>query len=104
MPDAARPPGRLMPIAWPLHAAAARAPPTACSSTPASPSATRRAIIPYLHDLGVTHLYASPLLAARPGSTHGYDIIDHGRLNPEIGTEDDFDALGRRAAASAAWA
>ena len=37
-------------------------------------------------DLGITHCYASPYLKARPGSTHGYDIIDHGRLNPEIGT------------------
>ena len=44
------------------------------------------------------------LLAAQPGSTHGYDVIDHGRLNPEIGTDDEFDRLGRRPCASAAWA
>src|SRR3954462_13770442 len=50
------------------------------------------AIVPYLHDLGVTHLYASPYLKARPGSTHGYDVIDHCSLNPELGTEADYDA------------
>jgi (1->4)-alpha-D-glucan 1-alpha-D-glucosylmutase len=43
-------------------------------------------VVPYLHDLGITHCYASPYLKARPGSTHGYDIIDHASLNPEIGT------------------
>src|SRR5207248_6250435 len=51
------------------------------------------ALVPYFHALGVTHLYASPLLTARPGSTHGYDILDHDRLNPEIGTEADLAAL-----------
>ena len=50
------------------------------------------AIVPYLHDLGVTHLYASPYLKARPGSTHGYDVIDHCMLNPELGSEADYDA------------
>jgi len=49
-------------------------------------------IAPYLRELGVTHCYASPYLKARPGSTHGYDIVDHGSLNPEIGSEDDFNA------------
>lgn len=43
--------------------------------------------IPYLKALGVSHLYSSPYLRARPGSTHGYDIIDHGALNPEVGDE-----------------
>ena len=52
-----------------------------------------RAIVPYLHDLGISHIYASPLLKARRGSTHGYDIVDHRSLNPEIGGEADFDAL-----------
>jgi (1->4)-alpha-D-glucan 1-alpha-D-glucosylmutase len=51
------------------------------------------ALVPYLHDLGVTHLYASPYLQSRPGSTHGYDITNHQRLNAEIGTEEDYDAL-----------
>ena len=47
-------------------------------------------LVPYLHALGVSHVYASSYLKARPGSTHGYDIIDHNALNPEIGTPDDF--------------
>ncbi len=51
------------------------------------------AIVDYLADLGISHVYASPILAARPGSTHGYDIVDHNRLNPELGTQADFDAL-----------
>src|SRR3954471_18055969 len=51
------------------------------------------AIVPYLAELGVTHLYASPYLRATPGSTHGYDVIDHNRLNPEVGTEQDYLAL-----------
>jgi (1->4)-alpha-D-glucan 1-alpha-D-glucosylmutase len=50
-------------------------------------------LVPYLASLGVSHIYASPIMEARPGSTHGYDIIDHNRLNPEIGTEADFRAL-----------
>ncbi len=49
-------------------------------------------IVPYLARLGVTHLYASPYLKARPGSTHGYDVIDHCSLNPEVGTPADFEA------------
>ena len=48
-------------------------------------------IVPYLAALGVSHCYASPFLRARPGSTHGYDIIDHNKLNPEIGTDEDFE-------------
>jgi (1->4)-alpha-D-glucan 1-alpha-D-glucosylmutase len=48
-----------------------------------------RKIVDYLHSLGVTHVYASPYLKARPGSTHGYDIVDHNCLNPEIGTEEE---------------
>ncbi|MCE9547507.1 MAG: malto-oligosyltrehalose synthase [Planctomycetia bacterium] len=50
-------------------------------------------IVSYLRDLGITHVYASPYLKARPGSTHGYDITDHHALNPEIGSEEDFAAL-----------
>ncbi len=52
-----------------------------------------RAIVPYLADLGISDCYVSPILMARPGSMHGYDICDHGRLNPELGTEDDFAAF-----------
>jgi len=54
-----------------------------------------RAIVPYLARLGISHLYTSPFLKARPGSLHGYDIIDHDALNPEIGTPDDFEGLVR---------
>ncbi|HET9441692.1 MAG TPA: malto-oligosyltrehalose synthase, partial [Acidimicrobiales bacterium] len=42
----------------------------------------------YLADLGVSHLYCSPILQAAPGSTHGYDVVDHGRLNEELGGAD----------------
>ncbi|MGE5526508.1 MAG: malto-oligosyltrehalose synthase [Rhodospirillaceae bacterium] len=49
------------------------------------------AIVRYLAALGVSHVYCSPYLKARPGSTHGYDIIDHNALNPEIGTRADFE-------------
>ena len=50
-------------------------------------------IVPYLHSLGVSHLYVSPILAARRGSMHGYDVADPTRVNPELGTEDDLRAL-----------
>ncbi|MEV6490678.1 malto-oligosyltrehalose synthase [Actinoplanes sp. NPDC051633] len=42
----------------------------------------------YLADLGVSHLYTAPLLTAAPGSEHGYDVVDHGRVNPAIGGEE----------------
>src|SRR5690349_5103788 len=44
-----------------------------------------RALVPYLAELGISHLYCSPLFAATPGSTHGYDVTDHGQVNPELG-------------------
>ena len=50
-------------------------------------------IVDYLHDLGITDLYASPILKARPGSTHGYDVIDPTQINPEIGTPEEFNTL-----------
>ncbi|MFN3656596.1 MAG: malto-oligosyltrehalose synthase [Pseudolabrys sp.] len=49
--------------------------------------------VPYLKRLGISHLYASPFLKARPGSTHGYDIVDHDRLNPELGGDEAFERL-----------
>jgi len=49
------------------------------------------AIVPYLSALGISHFYASPYLRSRPGSLHGYDIIDHNSLNPELGTPDDYE-------------
>ncbi len=50
-------------------------------------------LIPYLQRLGITTLYSSPILAARSGSTHGYDITDHNRINPEIGSEEELQQL-----------
>ena len=52
-------------------------------------------LIPYLAALGVSHIYCSPYLKARTGSRHGYDIVDHNTLNPEIGTRADLDAFVR---------
>lgn len=58
------------------------------------------ALVPYLADLGVSHLYASPIFKARKGSAHGYDVTDPNALNPELGTFRDFESLaeilGRR--------
>jgi (1->4)-alpha-D-glucan 1-alpha-D-glucosylmutase len=51
------------------------------------------AVVPYLHQLGISDLYASPCLQASPGSEHGYDISDHNRLNPDLGNEADFARL-----------
>ncbi len=51
------------------------------------------AIVPYLSALGISHCYVSPCLKARAGSMHGYDIVDHDSLNPEIGSPEDFDHL-----------
>ncbi|MET0876418.1 MAG: malto-oligosyltrehalose synthase [Tardiphaga sp.] len=50
-------------------------------------------VVPYLKSLGITHLYASPFLKARAGSTHGYDIVDHTKFNPELGGEEGFERL-----------
>jgi (1->4)-alpha-D-glucan 1-alpha-D-glucosylmutase len=50
-------------------------------------------LVPYLNELGVSHCYLSPFLKARPGSLHGYDIVDHNELNPEIGSREDFEIL-----------
>ena len=50
-------------------------------------------VISYLHTLGISDIYASPYFTASAGSLHGYDILDQNSLNPEIGTENDYDAL-----------
>jgi (1->4)-alpha-D-glucan 1-alpha-D-glucosylmutase len=47
-------------------------------------------VVPYLKSLGISHVYASPFLKARAGSTHGYDIVDHNQFNPELGGEAGF--------------
>ena len=75
---------------------------------PAIPTATYRlqltpdfdfdaaaAVVPYLKALGVSHLYASPFMKARKGSTHGYDIVDHTKFNPELGGEAGFERLSQ---------
>jgi (1->4)-alpha-D-glucan 1-alpha-D-glucosylmutase len=64
------------------------------------PLARVREIVPYLRDLGISHVYTSPLLAARPGSTHGYDVVDPSKVNPEVGTEDDLRMLAEEAHAA----
>jgi (1->4)-alpha-D-glucan 1-alpha-D-glucosylmutase len=52
-------------------------------------------IVPYLKALGITHLYASPFMKARKGSTHGYDIVDHTKINPELGGDAGFERLSQ---------
>ena len=52
-----------------------------------------RAAVPYLHALGISHLYTSPYLKASAGSTHGYDMVDPSQVNPEIGTPEQHAAL-----------
>ena len=78
------------------------------SDNPAIPRATYRlqlngtftlrdatAIVPYLARLGISHVYCSPYLRARPGSSHGYDIVDHASINPEIGTMEDLERFAQ---------
>jgi (1->4)-alpha-D-glucan 1-alpha-D-glucosylmutase len=50
-------------------------------------------LVGYLHALGVSHVYSSPILKARQGSQHGYDITDHNQLNPELGSYEEFTEL-----------
>ncbi|MBI3977920.1 MAG: malto-oligosyltrehalose synthase, partial [Chloroflexi bacterium] len=50
-------------------------------------------LAPYLHDLGISDCYASPLFKPCPGSSHGYDVVDHSQLNPALGGEADFEAF-----------
>src|SRR6266487_4578358 len=54
--------------------------------------AQAREIVPYLHTLGVTDAYASPYFQASAESLHGYDITDHNKLNPAIGSREDYDS------------
>src|SRR6476660_1748088 len=53
-------------------------------------------LVDYLHDLGITDCYTSPFLMAHPGSMHGYDVTDHTRFNPEIGSGEEFAAFAER--------
>ena len=59
--------------------------------------AQARELLPYLRDLGVSHLYLPPSFQARAGSTHGYDVVDPGRFSGELGGEREFDALAATA-------
>src|SRR5438132_7755435 len=59
--------------------------------------ADARRVVPYLAELGISDLYLSPILKARKGSAHGYDVVDAVALNPELGTEDDFAAFHQEA-------
>src|SRR5215218_5991391 len=52
------------------------------------PFAAATRVVPYLADLGVSHLYASPVLRACSGSAHGYDVVDPTEVSPELGGED----------------
>ncbi|MFW5735248.1 MAG: malto-oligosyltrehalose synthase [Oceanidesulfovibrio sp.] len=56
-----------------------------------------REIVPYLAELGISHIYASPIFTARPGSMHGYDVCDPNALNPELGGEAGFKRLASAA-------
>lgn len=57
------------------------------------PLSRARDLVPYLRELGISHVYASPLFKARPHSSHGYDTCDFNQLNPELGTEADLKEL-----------
>ena len=61
--------------------------------TPEFGFAAARAVVPYLRELGVSHLYLSPVMQARSGSTHGYDVVDPNRVSEELGGEDELRAL-----------
>lgn len=52
-------------------------------------------IVPYLQELGISDLYASPIFKARDGSAHGYDVVDHNAPNPELGSQEAMEALSR---------
>ncbi|MFF2848337.1 malto-oligosyltrehalose synthase [Streptomyces sp. NPDC058001] len=66
---------------------------------PAFPFAAAEAAVPYLAALGVSHLHLSPVLEAVPGSTHGYDVVDHARVRDELGGEEGLRSLARTARA-----
>jgi len=57
---------------------------------PAFPFRSLQEILPYLSDLGISHIYASPIFQAKQGSTHGYDVVDPNRINTELGGKEEF--------------
>jgi (1->4)-alpha-D-glucan 1-alpha-D-glucosylmutase len=64
---------------------------------PGFPFAAAAAAVPYVASLGASHLHLSPILEAVPGSTHGYDVVDHSRVREELGGEEGLRALARTA-------
>ena len=64
-----------------------------------SPFERASGAVPYLHALGVSDLYSSPIYAARRGSGHGYDVVAHEQINPELGGEPAFRELAKGLAA-----
>jgi (1->4)-alpha-D-glucan 1-alpha-D-glucosylmutase len=87
----------------PLSPSAPPPPPTAPTATyrlqlqPAFTFADAEAVVPRLAGLGVSHLHLSPVLQAVPGSTHGYDVVDHSRVREELGGEEGLRSLARAA-------
>ena len=53
------------------------------------------AVVPYLKALGISYVYASPFTKARKGSTHGYDVVNHTLINPELGGDEGFERLSK---------
>ncbi|RFU83368.1 malto-oligosyltrehalose synthase [Streptomyces triticagri] len=98
------PPARRTPVgrAHEAPAPAVADPPTATyrlQLQPRFPFAAAEAAVPHLAALGVSHLHLSPVLEAVPGSTHGYDVVDHARVREELGGEDGLRALSATARA-----
>lgn len=61
-------------------------------------------VLPYLKQLGISHVYASPIFKAKKGSAHGYDIVDHNKISDELGGARDFESLiGKLADYSLEW-
>ncbi len=52
-----------------------------------------KSIVSYLHELGISDCYASPYFLAKKGSLHGYDVLDHNQINPEIGTDEEYNGF-----------
>ena len=68
-----------------VHALTCRSPPTGCRLHKGFTFDDAAATAQYLYDLGISHVYSSPYLQAAPSSMHGYDVVDHARVNEELG-------------------
>ncbi len=71
-------------------ATVSRWPPTGCNSIRTFRFTDAQALVPYFSRLGITHVYASPILRARQASTHGYDVVDPKTINPNLGDKTDL--------------